>query len=395
MPTPALPDEVLLEAVELRKKFKTLKEAAGAAGLPLSTFHDRVRQAADRGLDGSVPKPLPLGQRVKGTSTLYRMGDGEPEEVLQWVKTTADQNTEQLVEAIRSAFEEYRGKAPLISAPKYTDQDLLSVYPIADQHNGLLAWGRESGEDYDLKIGADRLRECMSRLVAQAPMSKHGLILNLGDWQHNDDGRNVTPKSQHILDVDSRYFKILTTGVQLMMDCIDLALQRHETVTVRNIPGNHDPHASIALTVALSAFYAKNHRVIVDDDPGEWFFHRFGEVLIGANHGHRAKAADMAMTMAVRRREDWGATKYHYFYFGHIHHETVKEVGDVRVESFQTLAAKDAYSAGHGFNSGQSLTSITLHRRDGEIGRHKVNIPPPNTSANAPASVTPTLKLVA
>ncbi len=41
----------------------------------------------------------------------------------------------------------------------------------------------------------------------------------------------------------------------------------------------------------------------------------------------------------------WIAPKYRVFYYGHTHHEAAKEVGDVRVESFQTLAAKDAYAA--------------------------------------------------
>jgi hypothetical protein len=378
MPAPALPDEVLIEAVRFREQFPTLREAAEAAGVSWSAFENRLRRAAERGLDGSVPKALPIGQKIEGTSTLYRLNErGEWEERLQWVKSKDDPALQNLTAALKEAFDSYRGAAKPVPVPKHTDADLLSVYPIADQHNGLMAWGAESGENYDLKIGAERLRSCMARLVAQSPSSKGAIILNLGDWQHTDDQKNATPASGHQLDVDSRYFKILTTGVQLMMDCIDLTLQKHETVLVRNIPGNHDPHASIALTVALSAFYAKNPRVIVDDDPSDFFFHRFGSTLIGANHGHKAKPADMAMSMAVRRREDWGATRFHYFYFGHIHHETAKEVGDVRCESFQTLAAKDAYSASHGYNSGQSLTSITIHREDGEIGRHRVNIAPP------------------
>lgn len=377
MPTPPLPDEVLIEAVQLRNQHKTLRAAADAAGLSWNAMDTRLRRAAERGLDGSVPKALPPGQKVKGVSTLYGLNQvGEWEEKLQWVKSGSDPTTENLLAALHEAFDQYKGRAKPVPVPKHGDGELLSVYPIADQHHGLLAWGEETGEDYDLKIGADRLRSCMGRVIAQSPASKGAIILNLGDWQHNDDGRNMTPRGGNLLDVDSRYFKILTTGVQLFMDCIEIALAKHETVLVRNLPGNHDPHASIALTVALSAFYSKNQRVIIDDDPSDLFFHRFGTTLIGANHGHKMKPADMAMCMATRRREDWGRTKFHYFYFGHIHHFTAKEVGDVVCESFQTLAAKDAHAASSGYNSGQSLTSITIHKEDGEIGRHRVNIAP-------------------
>lgn len=372
MAIPPLSDEVLAETVKIRAESRSTAEAAKKLKISPSTMASRLARASARGLDGSVPKALPMGMVLKRVSTLHDKQTGE--ERLQWVIAEPEKNTEAMVAAIKAAFEGYEGKAELIKPPSTVDRDLLSVYPIADQHIGLLSWGQETGENYDLQIGADRLRACAARLISQSPPSKTAIILNLGDWQHNDDGRNVTPRGNNSLDVDGRYFKVLTVGIQLMMDVVEMALQKHDNVIVRNIPGNHDPHSAIALTVALGAFYANNKRVTVDQDPSDFFFHRFGATLIGANHGHKMKPRDMAMSMAVRRREDWGQTKYHWFLFGHIHHETAHEVGDVRCESFQTLAAKDAYSHSHGYNAGQSLSSVTLHVRDGEIGRHRVNV---------------------
>lgn len=376
-----LSDEQLSEAVKVRAESRTLEEAAAKLGLARSSFSNRLLRAAQRGLDGNVPKPLPLGQVLRGVSTLYKTttdadGNKNVDTVLEWVKTRDEKSLEDITAALREAFEQYKGYAKPIAAPKRVDADLLSVYPIGDAHVGLMAWNKDASEDYDLKIGATRLRECAGRLISQSPPSKTAIILNLGDWQHTDDAKNMTPRSGNLLDVDGRYFKVLTTGIQLMMDIIELALQKHEKVIVRNLPGNHDPHSSVALTVALGAFYAKNKRVTIEQDPSDFFFYRFGSTLIGANHGHKMRADRMAMSMAVRRREDWGQTKFHYFYFGHIHHETAKEVGDVRCESFQTLAAKDAHAHSSGYNSGQSITSITIDKKAGEIGRHRVNVSP-------------------
>lgn len=370
MAIPPLTDEQLLEAVAIVRKYPTITAAAEAEGIPRTTLSHRLRDAAKRGLDGSVPEPVPQGQVISGVSRLY---DADGSIKATWVKSRSD-GLDDAIEAITLALDTYDGKAALIAPPVECDSDLLSVYPIADLHLGQLSWGRETGEDYDLKIAADRLRATASRLVSQSPASSQAIVLNLGDWTHQDDNKNMTPRSGHILDADGRYEKILTVGAHLMIDVVALALQKHESVIVRNIPGNHDPHASKALTLALKLYYSSNPRVTVDDDPSDYFFHRFGQVLIGANHGHKMRADKMAMAMAVMRREDWGQTKYHYFYFGHIHHETVKEVGDVRVESFQTLAAKDAHAASSGYVSGQSLVSITHHREHGEIGRHRVNI---------------------
>jgi len=405
---PQIADELAQAAADLFLAKGSKRAAAKAAGLSRSAFRNRLKRAAERGMlptkpvmpgfeikqtsaqldaGGNVEREwvqqrpeagpdfaLPAGHILKGVSALT---DAEGRTLYEWKKTRLDDATPHVVAALEAVFKSYRGKAAPIPPPRRSDADLLSVYPIADLHLGMLSWRPETGEDYDLRIASRRLRDTARRLIAQAPCSRKAIILNLGDWQHTDDQRNMTPRSGHILDADSRYVKILTAGVRLMIDCIDLALQKHELVIVRNIPGNHDPHASIALTVGLANFYARNKRVVVDDDPGEFFFHRFGATLIGAHHGHRARPDRLAMAMAVRRRADWGATRYHYFYFGHIHHESAREVGDVRVESFQTLAAKDAHSVGMAYVSGQSLSSITIHKRDGEIGRHRVNIPPP------------------
>lgn len=368
-------DEELLQAVEVRNRHCSNRAAAKELGVNEHTIANRLWRAAERGLDGSVPKPMPPGYRVGGASTLYKKTEEGWDEKLVWVKSKAeDADREKLIETLKSTFESYKGKADPIAPPKTTYKNLLTVYPIADQHVGLLAWGQETGEDYDLEIGSKRLLYCAAKLISRTPPSDEAIILNLGDWQHSDDGRNETPQSGNRLDVDGRYQKVLSTGIRLMMDVIELALQKHKKVTVRNLPGNHDPHSSVALTVALDAFYHNEPRVTIDTDPSEFFFRRFGQTLIGANHGHRMKPADMAMTLAVRCREDWGLAKYKHFMFGHIHNITAKEVAGVLVESFRTLAGKDGWSHAKGFTSGQSLTSITYDIEGGEDERHMVNV---------------------
>ena len=338
--------------------FKACGSKAGAAralGLDRMTFSNRLMRAAQRGMLGTAPvlpgfeiartsaqkdgtgkverewvtqRPeagdkfeLPPGQALKGVSAFVGP-DGRVQH--QWIKTKTDDITPDVVAAIEAVFKRYKGRARPAPRPRSAAHDLLTVYPIADLHLGMLSWRPETGEDYDLRIAESRARDCMAQLVAQSRPSKTAIILNLGDWQHTDDQRNMTPRSGNLLDVDSRYFKILRAGVQLMIDLVDLALQKHAHVIVRDVPGNHDPHASIALTVALAQFYARDKRVTVIADPSEFFFYRFGATLIGAHHGHRARADKLAMAMAVRERAAWGQTKFHYFYFGHIHHETAR-----------------------------------------------------------------------
>jgi hypothetical protein len=55
-------------------------------------------------------------------------------------------------------------------------------------------------------------------------------------------------------------------------------------------------------------------------------------------------------------------------FFGHISYETAREVGSVRVESLDSIAAEDAYTH-------MGWVSVEEgHRERGEIRRHRVNV---------------------
>jgi hypothetical protein len=342
-------------------------------GIPRPTLQHRLERAAQRGLDGSVPKPLPPGQRIHGTSTLY---DANGDVTLQWVKTVTERGTEDVIEAIKAAFEEYRGYAELPGPPTVTDADLVTFYNIADHHLGLYAWAQEAGADYDLATGEALLKSSVRDLISTAPKSDCAVILNLGDFFHADDTRNQTACSGNALDVDTRYAKVLQIGIELMMHCIDLTLQKHQNVLVRCLQGNHDPHTALALGYALKAFYAANERVTIDCDPSRFFKFRFGRVLIGATHGDLLKPIDMPGFMASQWPQDWGETQFRYAYLGHVHHASKGggEKNGVIWETFQSLAAKDAWHAGMGYTSGRSMSAITHHRERGEVFRHTVSV---------------------
>lgn len=348
-------------------------KAAKMLGIARSSLQNRLRKAAQSGNDGLAFKPVPFGHTVKGVSTYYD-ADGVPRG--QWLKTKTDQpNIEDLVEYFKDAFSSFEGKSSSFELPYETqNNELLTLYPVPDIHHGLLSWGEETGEDWDIKKSQRVVFEVFSQLVSQSKPSEQAIILNLGDFFHSDDFRNMTPRSGHILDVDTRYTRMIQTGVYLMINLIELALEKHESVLVRNLPGNHDYTSVVALTVALSAYYRNNSRVTIDDDPSEFWFYLFGNTLFGANHGHRLKPVDMAIKLACERAEDWGKSKYRHFFFGHFHHNQSKEVGNVLCESFNTVVAKDAHAANGGYMSGRSLNALTFHKERGEIGRHKVNL---------------------
>lgn len=376
MPTPPLTEQDMRAAIEAYKANGYNKKlAADALGINHNTYKHRFLKAMSAGLDDDIVHPAPAGHQIKGVSSLYT-ADGNL--LQQWVKTRSDgPDLDQIIEAIKGAFDEYQGSSEPTFSPEVTDSELATVYPLADWHVGLLAWGKEVGEDWDLSIAERDIRQSMERLVASSPRSSTGVVLGLGDLLHSDNYDGVTSRSKHRLDVDGRYPKVLQTAVKLVVHTIELALAKHDRVLVRLIPGNHDDQSAIAVTLALASRYDGHPRVTVDDDPGRFWWWRFGKVFLGAAHGDIAKMKDLPLIMASRHPEDWGASRHRLIFTGHIHHReklNAREFGDVDVESFNSPTAKDAYSHGAGYVSKRSVHSLTFHEMDGEISRSRVAI---------------------
>lgn len=367
--------------IEAINRCGSIRGAARELGLNFGTIRIALnsvrRKAAVFGYspEHDLTRPVAPGQRLRGASSLYKRG--EPEPVLQWVKTTADAQAQEqaLRDWVQWLVKDARGALPASAAPAHADADLLAVYPLGDPHFGMYAWAQEAGDDFDL-TEAERLTcGAIDRLVAAAPAAHTGLLLNLGDFFHADDSRNQTPNSGHALDVDSRYAKVLQVGLRAVVYCLRRMLEKHQRVEAWMMPGNHDPHASFALALALDAFFANEPRVQVDLSPALFKFREFGRVLIGAHHGHATKTADLPAVMAHDQAEAWGRTRYRYWYCGHIHHKfRDKEHPGVIVETFRTLAARDAWHSGKGYRAGRDAQLIVLHREFGEIQRTRCDV---------------------
>jgi hypothetical protein len=372
MPTPLLTAELMQEAVDAVAKYGSQTLAAEALGLSRSTLLHRYRRGIIAGLDQAIVHPAPQGHTVKGVSTLYVDG------VLrsQWIKTKAGETTlEEALEAIRGAFEDMRPSAPIPAPDVLTDDDHLTLYPLPDLHLGLYAWHGEAGENWDIQIAVERYRDTMHQVAACSPASGTAVVLGGGDYLHANTN-DLRTNSGNVLDGDGRTDKVIDEAVKLAVFQVDLALQKHSSVIVRFLKGNHDEYASIAIVYALAAYYRNEPRVFVDKDPQPYWWHRFGRCLFGAAHGDRVKVADMPLIMANRVPRDWGETVHRFLHLFHIHHKTqhVFEHGGVIAESHQSPVAQDAYHFAHGYLSGRSMQSITYHRERGEVARNRVSL---------------------
>jgi hypothetical protein len=250
----------------------------------------------------------------------------------------------------------------------------LTLYPLADAHVGMMAWSKETGEDYDTAIACNRIADWVGRAVASSPPSETGIILDVGDLTHADDQTNQTPRSKHQLDVDTRHFRTMDLTIAALATAIECALKKHANVIVRILPGNHNPTSYLTILFALAERYRDNPRVAVQKKPGEFFAHQFGKVLLAAHHGDKAKAERMVLFLADQYAPIWGVTRHRYLFTGHLHHHKSQDIGGVTWEQLRAITASDAYAVSHAYAARAQLQAITYHRDRGEVQRVKIGL---------------------
>lgn len=408
--TPRIPDEELEHTIEIwRKNGKNQTHTAAELNISRGTLQHRLKLAAQRGLlvneppampgyritrlstqedaDGEVlkryiqqkPEPgdefeIPPGHIIKGESALV---DPSGRVIQKWVKTKIGElDPIQLGENLKKLFEGYEPCANPILMPKAIfEEDLLTLLPCNDWHIGLYAWGKETEANWDLALAEKVIGEAVVDTLNRTVPSGTCVVLVGGDLLHADNSENKTAKSGNVLQVDGRYQKVMGVATRMLVKTVESALYRHKKVVVRVLPGNHDEHSAVAVAYFMAAWFRNEPRVTVDLDPSLFWWYRFGNVLLGATHGHTVKATKMPEIMAHRRAKDWGETRHRFVHCFHVHHKErlATEGAGVVTEIHQAPVPQDAWHFGAGFLSGRSIKAITYHRQFGWRG--DVNTP--------------------
>jgi len=358
---------------------KSIAAIAREIGIASSTAREAVarvrRRAAKHGYspEHDMTRPCPSTHYVKGVSTLY---DKDGNITQQWVKSQADTDrlTELAEELARSACESVTPIKPSTRKTRQVDDNRLTAYPIGYAHVGLYCWNEDAEEDWSCDHVESVMLEKFAEVLAGSSDTAEALLVNLGDWFHTDTPENVTRRSGHSLDVDTRWSRVVRVGLRLIRTMIDSCLLKHEEVRVINEIGNHDDQTAVMLSICLAGIYEQEPRVLIDTSPDVFHWHEFGNNLIGVHHGHKCKPDQLYRVMAEDQREAWGRCQYRYWYTGHIHHQRTIDIGGAQVESFRTIIPKDNYAQSNGYRGQRSICSITLDREHGECARKIVNI---------------------
>lgn len=339
--------------------------------------HGRIVQQSKKSeLEAKVPPRqaiVPEGHLVKGVSS-YVGPQGDIRG--QWIKTNQDavEREKAFLEACKKATARYRGLAPQVSAPARTDRDLHVVIPIGDPHVGMMSWAPETGNNFDLRIAERELFAVIDDLVERSPAAKSATLLNLGDFFHAQDDKQVTPQSGHKLDVDGRAAKVREVGVNLMRRLIDRMLRKFERVRAPQVPGNHDPWSAQWMALWLRAVYENEPRIEIPSNTNPFFYWMHGKNLFGTTHGDGVHLKELPGIMATDEPKMWGRSTHRFWHTGHVHHDSLIEVQNTLIHTWRTLAPNDGWAHKHGYRSGKSLCAIAYAREGGEVSRVSVDL---------------------
>ena len=247
---------------------------------------------------------------------------------------------------------------------------------IPDLHIGKLAWGKETGEDYDINIAVERYKKAVGGLLSRVnTQSLEKIILPVGNDMINIDNKANTTTGGTPQSCDSRFGKMFQTAKNLLIDTIT-SLSKIAPVEVIVVPGNHDTVAMFTLGEVLDAWFHNNQLVTVINKHTPRKYLQYGSNLLMYCHGHSEKLQDLGIICATEQPQLWAATKFRRVHVGHFHHSKQIKFTDVQeypgftVKVLNSLSANDAWHAEKGYMSLKGAEAFLYHRDKGLIANY-------------------------
>lgn len=285
------------------------------------------------------------------------------------------ESEEQKLEKIASMF---TATPPILfTPPKKTKNKRVkkAFISINDLHSGALAWGKETGYgDWDLDIAMQRLRLWLGRLfehVKEENVDEIILYYN-GDILHANGQipMTATHGSDHILDVDSRHFKVVDVTGENIIFTTDIATQISDVRLVIK-RGNHDGDSYLALLQGAKWRYTNQPNVTVEMDPNSYWGHVFGKVALFGHHGDKIKPDRLVMQFLQRYRKDIADVDHITVWTGDKHHRKVEQFPGVIWEQASNWSEPDLY--GSDFGKTAMAQAVIYDEIEGEVARFTVN----------------------
>jgi hypothetical protein len=278
----------------------------------------------------------------------------------------------EFLKSIEELISNYSPSYPQIDYPKREDGHLLIINP-ADVHIGKFADSLETGEDYNIEIAKERVREGVKGILRNAegyPIEK--ILFCIGnDILHTDNVGGSTTKGTP-QDTDGKWFRHFTEALELYVEIVEMLIQIAPVDCVHSM-SNHDYMSGFHLAHALKSWYRNTDSVSVDAEPKHRKYYSWKNSLIGLTHGDGAKLNNLPLHMAQEEPKMWANTKYRYWYLHHLHHKqrykfmsSFDNIG-VTVEFLRSPSGSDSWHYQKGYTGSIKAVEGFIHNKYGQI----------------------------
>jgi len=278
----------------------------------------------------------------------------------------------EFLKSIEDLISNYSPSYPSIDYPKREDGHLLIINP-ADVHIGKFADSLETGEDYNIEIAKERVREGVKGILRNAegyPIEK--ILFCIGnDILHTDNTMGSTTRLTP-QDTDGKWFRHFTEALELYVEIVEMLIQIAPVDCVHSM-SNHYYMSGFHLAHALKSWYRNTDSVYVDADPKHRKYYSWKNSLIGLTHGDGAKLNNLPLHMAQEEPIMWANTKYRYWYLHHLHHKqrykfmsSFDNIG-VTVEFLRSPSGTDSWHFSKGYTGSIKAVEGFIHNKYGQI----------------------------
>ena len=248
---------------------------------------------------------------------------------------------------------------------------------LSDLHVGKLTWEKEVGADYNVDLAKKVFLEALKNLTYQTIrcFGVEEFVLNIGgDFLHTNGSSNQTANGTNMNDVDTRYQKIFSKGLEILTEGIDF-LSSFEGVKVKLfiVQGNHDLATSYYLGESLKAFYRKEKNIEIVNDPHIRKYHKYGISSYMLTHGD-CKDDGLPLTFATEKPDYFSTSEYRYIFLGHLHktsrkvYLTENEVNGVVLRRLNSLSPSDAWHNSNNFVGAKRMANaLVFDKNNGQI----------------------------
>ena len=282
-------------------------------------------------------------------------------------------NENQIFKKINNFIEEY---SPTYTAIKHTKGNHLLVINPADIHIGKYANELETGEQYDCETAVVRVLEGIEGLIQKSKgFNIDRVMFCVGnDVLHVDNVYNTTTKGTH-QDTDGKWWEHYEIALMLYVKCIE-TLRQIAPVDVIHSMSNHDYQSGFHLAHTLKSWFRKTDDVSFDITVANRKYYKYGNNLIGLEHGDGAKMDKLPLLMAQEKPEMWSKSKFRYWYLHHIHHKVkhkwldAKDYIGVTVEYMRSPSSADSWHSRKGFCGAYKACEAFVHDKEsGQVAR--------------------------